>query len=204
LNGVTIYMEGGGKGPDTRGALRRGMDAFLSELKDAARAKSWCWKLVCFGSREEAFRAFSNARENDSNTMIVLLVDAEGPVSGSPGEYLKRRDGWSFDKADKDIVHLMAQVMETWIVAYPEALSRHYGSRFKETALPRAPDLETVHKADIDRALEKATRETQKGHYHKIRHTSDLLARIDPELTRQRCSYCKRLFAMIGGAIAVG
>ncbi len=204
MNGVTIYMEGGGKGPDARGALRRGMDAFLSELKNAVRAKSWNWKLVCCGDREEAFRAFRKALEHDDNAMIALLVDAEGPVSGSPGEHLQRRDGWGLDRAAEDIVHLMAQVMETWIVADSETLVDYYGKGFNGNALPKAPDLEIVAKADIDRALERATRETRKGRYHKIRHASDLLACIDSSLTRQRCPFCERLFAMIGKAIAEG
>ncbi len=204
MNGVTIYMEGGGKGPDTRGALRRGMDAFLSELKDAVRAKSWNWKLVCCGGREEAFQAFRKARENHDNAMIALLVDAEGPVSGSPGEHLQKQDGWNFDKPDEDIVCLMAQVMETWIVADPGTLGHYYGQGFKGSALPKSPDLEAVPKADIAKALERATRETRKGCYHKIRHASDLLARIDSSRTRQRCPCCGRLFAMIGEAVAEG
>ncbi len=62
--------------------------------------------------------------------------------------------------------------------------------------------LETVAKTDIDRALELATKDTQKGCYHKIHHASDLLGRIDPDRVRQRCAHCKRLFTLIGQAIA--
>ena len=36
MSGVAIYMEGGGRGPDTRAALRRGMDVLLGSLKQAA------------------------------------------------------------------------------------------------------------------------------------------------------------------------
>jgi len=197
-------MEGGGKGRNSRSALRLGMDAFLRELKEAARRARWHWKLVCCGSRKEAFRAFTNARKNDGNATIVLLVDAEGSVRGSPVDHLRTRDEWEVSRADQDIIHLMTQVMETWIIADSGALGNYYGQGFKGNALPKASDLETVTKADIGRALELATKDTRKGRYHKIRHASDLLACIDSERVQQRCTYCKRLFALIGKAIAAG
>jgi hypothetical protein len=77
LSGLAIYMEGGGDGKDSKAALRQGMDAFLSTLKDAARAKSWRWKLVCCGPRNAAYDGFRNAVRNNDDTIIVLLVDAE-------------------------------------------------------------------------------------------------------------------------------
>ena len=180
------------------------MDAFLTELKNAVRRRSWNWKLVCCGGREEAFRAFKNAHENGNDAIVVLLVDAEGPVNGSPSDHLQTRDGWNLNEADDDVVHLMAQVMEAWIVADSEALSRYYGNGFRRNALPTAFDLETVAKVDIDRALRRATQETQKGRYHKIRHASDLLARIDSSRARQRCPHCERLFTLIDEAIVTG
>ena len=197
-------MEGGGEGKNARSALRLGMDAFLHELKVAARKAKWNWNLVCCGSRERTFHAFREAQKSNDGTMIVLLVDAEEPVHGSPVNHLKARDGWEIHEADQDIIHLMTQVMETWIVADSEALSNYYGNGFRRNALPKASDLETVTMADIGRALERATRDTQKGRYHKIHHASDLLGRIDPDRVRQRCAHCKRLFALIGEAIDAG
>jgi Domain of unknown function (DUF4276) len=44
------------------------------------------------------------------------------------------------------------------------------------------------------KALEEATRDTQKGAYHEIRLASDLLKRIDREKVRKRCPHCARLF----------
>ena len=41
MNEVAIYMEGGGKGHNTKAALRQGMDEFLGPIKQAARNKSW-------------------------------------------------------------------------------------------------------------------------------------------------------------------
>ena len=41
MSGVAIYMEGGGKGKESRSALRRGMDGFLRRI-DAERVQKRC------------------------------------------------------------------------------------------------------------------------------------------------------------------
>jgi hypothetical protein len=77
-------------------------------------------------------------------------------------------------------------------------------STSRAAALPGPENLETVSKTDVGRALTQATRETQKGEYHKIRHAEDLLKRVDPAIVRGRCAHCDRFFhgltALIQGA----
>ena len=77
MSGIAIYMEGGGDGKENRAALRQGMDAFLQPLKEAARAKALHWKLVCCGTRNEAFQRFRDAVNSRDDAVNVLLVDAE-------------------------------------------------------------------------------------------------------------------------------
>ena len=194
VSGVAIYMEGGGRGPDTRAALRRGMDAFLAPLKQAARDKSLRWKLVCCGARDLAFRSFRHAARNEGAVIVLLLVDAEGPVAAGPCEHLHARDGWDMRGVDAQSVHLMAQTMEAWIVADGEAWRRYYGQGFNAGALPRAVDLESVSKQDLERALRRATVGTGKARYQKIAHASDLLQRVDAERVKERCRHCRRMF----------
>ena len=191
-------MEGGGKGRATKDALRKGMEAFLVELKEAARKKSWYWKLVCCGGRTEAFRAFRNEQTSAKYSVVVLLVDAEGPVTGEPSRHLNDRDNWSITEQERSRVHLMVQTMETWIVSDANALTKYYGSNFIASALPTSNNLEEVAKVDIARDLRRATTGTTKGEYHKIRHASDLLRKIDPEVVRKRCAFCERLFERLG------
>jgi hypothetical protein len=198
---VAIYMEGGGDGKDTKAALRQGMDAFLTPLKDKAREHSWHWKLVCCGGRAAAFDAFRNAIQSGDDSIVALLVDAEGPVSDSPCAHLQSKDGWDLQLASDDVVHLMVQTMEAWIVADPDALTAYYGQHFRRNALPGSQNLETVARATIASALEQATQQTQKGAYHKIRHASDLLKRIDRQKVKQRCPSCARMFDALGHAI---
>ena len=204
MSAVAIYMEGGGNGKGSKAALRRGMDSFLGTLKKAAREKGWRWKLVCCGARGETFHAFENARSNGGDGLTLLLVDSEGPVNAGPRAHLAAQDGWNLCGVDDDDVHLMAQVMETWLVADGDALSAYYGRGFHANALPSRRDLEEEDKPAIAKALDRATRRTIKGHYRKIRHAADLLERIDPAKARERCRHCERLFDTLGAAVAAG
>ena len=198
---VAIYMEGGGNGRDTKDALRRGMGALLGPLKQAARDKSMRWRLVCCGPRDEAFRRFQNTLQDGDDSVVVLLVDAEQPVATAPGVHLQARDRWDMMNIDTNSVHLMVQTMEAWIVADANAVRGYYGQGFNAGALPRAADLEGVSKRDLENSLHQATQHTQKGTYHKIRHASDLLQRIDPETVKARCRHCRRLFDELGRMI---
>ena len=202
MSGIAIYMEGGGTGRENRAALRQGMDAFLQSLKEAFRSKALRWKLVCCGPRDEAFRGFRNAVNNSDNAVNVLLVDAEESVSRSPRDHLQGRDNWDLSFAEEDSVHLMVQAMEAWIVADPVALAEYYGQGFVERQLPQSANLEIVQKADLMRGLDRATRGTPKGRYHKIRHAGDLLKRIDANKVKTRCTHCERLFDTLDRVVA--
>ena len=192
---VVIYMEGGGQGRDSKAAIRQGMDMFLTEVKEACRNRSWHWRLVPCGPRDEAYRRFRNELLNNSAGITVLLVDSETAVSSSaPEKHLAERDGWDFQGVDKNAVHLMVQTMETWIVADPDTLKEYYGRGFRKNALPSHKNLEEVSKKRIAEALNRATQETQKGKYDKIRHARHLLQRMNAGGVRKRCPHCKRLF----------
>ena len=132
----------------------------------------------------------------------VLLVDAEAPVRKSARDHLQDRDNWDLSFASEDAVHLMVQSMEAWIVADAETLASYYGQGFRRRGLPRARNLETVSKADLIRRLGEATEHTRKGRYHKIKHASDLLKRIDANKAKNRCPHCRQLFDTLGKKIA--
>ena len=199
---ISIYMEGGGRGRDTKAALRVGMDGFLQKLKDAARNKSWRWKLVCCGSRTQAFRAYRNAQISSDASIVILLVDSEGPVQNRVHVHLNQRDSLNLTEDEEGHIHMMVQTMETWIVADAGALARYYQKGFNSNALPRNRDLESVPKTEIARSLQRATERTTKGEYHKIRHASDLLQLVDAKVVQKRCSYCKRLFDLLEKEVA--
>lgn len=178
------------------------MDAFLGEQKQAATDRGWNWRLICAGSRNNAFNAFRNATMRGEADVVVLLVDAEAPLRNGQLAHLHQRDGWATDFADECNVHLMVQTMEAWIVADVDALATYYGQGFRRSALPEATNLEAVPRRDIDRALHAATRRTTKGTYHEIRHASTLLARVSQHQVRQRCEGCGRLLDYLAQTLA--
>lgn len=201
MSAVTIYMEGGGSSSGSRAALRQGMDVFLQSLKLKVRKKRWKWKLVCCGSRNDAFNAFRRSCNGRQDAIILLLVDSESPVNRSSRDHLIYRDDWDLNGHDKNVVHLMVQSMETWIVADPETLAAFYGQGFRKNVLPSRENLEHEEKSSISAALERATKNTTKGEYHKIRHAKDLLKRVDSGKVRKRCPHCECLFDTLEQAI---
>ena len=101
----------------------------------------------------------------------------------------------------EESIHLMIQIMETWIIADADALVKYYRQHFQNTALPPTQNLEGIEKEQVYKALERATARTQKGAYRKIGHAAALLADIDTAIVRRRCPSCDRLFATLAHAI---
>jgi hypothetical protein len=202
---LKIYIEGGGQGKDQRSQLRLGMSEFFGEVR--RRAADECGMkidIVFCGARSEAYKMFKAALSQSQNgDKIFLLVDSESPVCGAPHEHLSKRekDKWNFQGIDPQCVHLMAQCMEAWLVADPDAFAQYYGRDFRSAALPRMKNLEEVAPHKLLEALKKATAKTQKGEYEKIRHAAELLKRVSPDKSKERCPHCKTFFKTMGDLI---
>ena len=193
-------MEGGGRG--NRRRLRVGMAAFLRPLAEAARGKLLPLVVVPCGSRESTFRRFRDSVNNaDSHERQILLVDSETPVTLPARAHLRETAGWNLSFAPMHTIHLMVQVMETWILADPRALAEYYGQNFNVGRLPKRADLEQEPKTSVEKALKDATKRTGKGVYHKTKHASELLKLLNQRLVKERCRYCKRLFEALDGII---
>ena len=91
----------------------------------------------------------------------------------------------------------MAQTMEAWLIADLAALKKYYGREFLESAIPRNQDVENIDKRTLESALDTATRRTQKGSYHKIRHGAELLRLINQDVVCGKAMHCKRLLQML-------
>lgn len=206
MSSIAIYIEGGGNPGAGRAALRLGFDALLAVQKNAARDRAMQWRTVLCGSRGEAFEAFLNATKKRTADIVVLLVDAEGPVAASTPEgrvaHLGKRDNWDFQGVDSECIHLMTQCMEAWIVADIETLKTYYGKNFRENALPKRKVLDEEPKLSVYDKLEAATKDTQKGSYGKIKHASALLKQLRADVLATRCISFRQFTESLNTAIA--
>jgi Domain of unknown function (DUF4276) len=122
-------------------------------------------------------------------------------VNHGPKEHLKSRDGWNLPDISAEHYHLMVQMMEAWLVADRDALSRFYGQGFNASAIPRNPNVEQIGKQDLESALKEATRHTAKGEYHKIHHGPKILSQLNVARVRQAATHCSRLFMTLADRI---
>jgi hypothetical protein len=193
VKAIRIYIEGD---PE----LRQGFRTFLKPLYDLAQSKKIKIEppRLC-GSREAAYKAFKTALKTHPDAFSILLVDSEEPVEKkqTPWQHIKNRDGWDSLGTNDAHCHLMVQTMEAWFMADIDALRQYYGQKFQESAIPRNPNVEEIEKARLESALEAATRHTPKGEYHKTRHASQLLERLDIAKVRKAAPNCDRLFATL-------
>jgi len=190
---VNVYVEGGGS---YRGEQRPLREAF-TRLFGGVLGKLPMPRVVACGGRSNAFRDFEIALRSNKETLCLLLVDSEAPVKAGVGPWThvreRRGDGWERpEAAGEDQLHLMVQMMETWIVADADALGRYYGKGFDAGALPTGR-LEDVSKGDLEKKLTKATRATTKKGYKKSDGLA-LIGCVDPHRVEEACPSAKRFF----------
>ena len=198
---IRIYVEGGGD-RESKERMRLGFGEFLNEVRDMARRKRVRWRIVACGPRGAAIDNFRTALAEHPSAFNVLLVDSEGPVSGTPWEHLARRDRWSRPEgAEEKHCQLMVQAMEAWFLADPDALESFFGNGFRRTRLSSRGDVEGIPKDDLAPSLDRAAAGTAKGGYDQGWHAGELLRRIDPGKVRGCATHCERLFVTLAAAI---
>lgn len=192
---VKIYVEGGGDGNRLKRACRQGFGEFFRKAGLDGRMP----RIVACGSRDNAFESFLTAmRRADTKQFIMLLVDSEEEVatSGGPWAHVSKRDGWTRPaRAAEDSLHLLVQCMEAWLVADRDCLKVYYGRGFNSRRLPRRREVESIAKADLHAALDRATRDCAKGKYSRRKgpHSFRILANVDPGKVAAVSRYAKRL-----------
>jgi len=193
---VRIFLEGGGPHERTQKQLRRGFTEFLRSVFGPRVARI---RVEPRGAK--AMGDFRRALRTDPDDLNLLLIDSEGPASGTPKAHVAARVKTGCP-GDESQYHLMVQAFEAWLIADPDALAAFYGQGFRRGSLPRRQDVEAIPKDDLEPKLRDASRATQKGEYHKIRHAAPLLERLDPAKVRQRAFHCELLFACLEGALS--
>ena len=177
---VRIYVEGGGNTEKTKEECRAG---FLT-LFEKCGFKGRMPRIIACGSRREAYDRFKSAQRESGGNYVALLVDSEDRIADieKPWEHLEQRKDDNMPRpfgATDEQAFLMVTCMETWIIADRDALKRHYGDKFQETALPALMDLEQRDRHAVQDALAHATRECS-NQYEKGKRSFRALSELTP------------------------
>lgn len=194
---VKVFAEGGGK-RGSKALFQRALARLIAKAAPGAAAD-----VVACGARGEALRRFARALAAGGPVRALLLVDGERPVReghrGKPWAHLAEApDRWQKPRAaGDDSAHLMAQCMESWLVADPDALAAHFGPGFNAAKLPGDADLEAVAKSDILGGLAAAAKGSRRGEYRKAYDGCALIGKIDPSRVAQRARHAGRFFGVL-------
>ena len=193
---VRVFAEGGGDRAETKAALRAGFGKLFSKI-----APSGSIKVVVCGGRSQTIRDFRIAVRNAAHAdHLVILLDSEEPLAETVGiwAHLKRRDRCDCPaEVGEENAGLMVMCMESWFLADAEILQEFYGQMFGTNALPGRINVEEIPKGQVQSALERATRNTQKGSYHKTKHGPKILELLRPAKVRERSAHFARLCDII-------
>lgn len=188
-----IYIEGGGEGKYLEICFQKAWTKFFK----AAGLEGRMPRPVRGKGRKNAYDLFctalAHARKGETP---LLLVDSEATVQPdhSVWQHLKVRDNWDKPpKADDRHAYLMAQTMETWLLADPEALQIYFGNDFKPDKIPAWLELEKVAKADVFAALVRAAVACKEKSYAKGKISFEILSAVSPQKVAEKCPQAKRL-----------
>ncbi|CAN5260383.1 DUF4276 family protein [soil metagenome] len=199
---IRIYIEGDTKqkGKFNTISLREGFNHFFFELIEKAKAQNIAFRLIMCGSKYETFKDFLNAARSYKESFVIFLLDSDAPLNDNetPKTFLQRQNPlWHLHEAEDNQCHLMIQLMESWFFADKEKLAEFYGQRFNLNSLSKNVNVEKIPKADVENGLSNATRNTQKGEYHKTRHGAKILELIDSQKVCDSAPHCEKLFTIV-------
>ncbi len=199
---IRIYIEGDTKqkGKNTDLTLRQGFNYFFRELIDEAKNKNIKLRPITYGSKYETFKKFLDGLKEYQDSFVLFLLDSDAPIDEdeTPKSFLQKQNPlWHLQDAEENQCHLMVQVMESWFFADKDKLAEFYGQSFNRNALAKTTNVEKILKASVESGLANATRNTQKGEYHKTRHGAKLLEVISPQKVRKAAPNCERLFDVV-------
>jgi hypothetical protein len=186
---IRIYFEG-------NKALRSGFEIFFSELQTAAREARSTLELV---AAKDGLSAYRKSERTHPQAWNLLLKDSEQKMPPRPVDLCTKH---GIDAQFADRVFWMVELMEAWFLADADALAAYYGNGFQRNAIRDTADIERIPKADVMGRLNRATRNTAKGQYHKVKHAPYLLEKLDNQRVQDRSNQCRLLFRSVRAKLA--
>jgi hypothetical protein len=162
-----LFIEGEPNSPN--GDLRSGFEKlFLQRLKGKLP------KTILGAGKKQTIDKFKNNRLEAK--MFLLLVDLDGKedtieVDLEENQLLEHREN----------VFYMIQEMENWFLSQPNILDEYYGKDTvtKKKISEKLPKKKAVDIENPDKELQRLTKTTSRGEYHKIIHAVELLKLLD-------------------------
>jgi hypothetical protein len=204
---IHLYIEGGGSEPFNKRQLRQGFATFFKEIIESGRMKGIEVRPVVYGGRDNTVKSFIQAHKSHPHVLNLLLIDSDHSVTAGRAEHIRKHAEITWKGLREERCHPMVQIMEAWFIADVEALKTYYGQGFLSKAIPLAEDVETIDKVAVLKALNHATKKTQKGEYKKkkkIKLASELLELIRPALVRKASKHCDYLFKILETKVITG
>jgi len=143
------------------GNLREGFSKLLEK-----KVKGKMPTISMADGKQQTIDKFKNSLSSN------LLCDLDAIESEIEND-LKKNDIYQ----NKDSVFYMIQEMEAWFISQPELLDKFYNSPVSKK-LPKKHACEFV---EPDQELQRITKDTDKGVYHKVRHGTQLLKQLDAD-----------------------
>ncbi len=199
MKNVKVYVEGATRGKRKNKSVNiefRKAFHLLSEKVGVAHVPEY---VPCGGRSQTWDLAWDRFLKREQDEIIFLLVDSETRTNFGP------KDAWKFlasqplepwtelDQRNARYVFLMVVMMETWLLADPDALARYFGDGFRSNQIPSWPKLEEIEKDSILETLSNATQECRKR-YKKGERSFEALAEADPNVIARKCPHAAYFF----------
>jgi len=166
-----LFIEG--TTDDTNGDLRKGFRILLEK-----KMKNNNMPEIKLGNDKAAtIRKFKHSNHQISLAMIDL--DGKDIIDRSEIIKIKNDDLCKLGVYDeRERVFYMVQEMEAWFLSQPEVLEQYYNDKKIVSRIPKKNSELIPDPSDI---LQKITKDTKKGKYHKVRDGVALLCKLDIE-----------------------
>ena len=164
---ILLFVEG--DNDTTNGSLRQG----LASLLERRIGKKMPTIILGGGKSQTVHKFLKNKRDCDEALLLVDLDADDTNIDKDLKEY-------KLEERQTDVFYMIHE-MDAWFLSQSDVLDKYYeldgqGKKISEK-IPKRPAKDIPNP---DELLQKITKTTKRGSYHKIHHAVALLQRIDP------------------------
>jgi hypothetical protein len=161
VKSLVLFIEG--TKDDSNGNLRQGFNKLLSkELQN-------CMPRIKMGDNtSDTIKTFIKTIENGGNALLLVDLDKTEEFRNP---FYKENNIENYS----EISFLMIQEMESWFISQPDVLEKFYGIKLSNKIRDKQPSL--IENPDI--LIERLTKKSKRGKYHKVNHAALILEILD-------------------------